>query len=104
MFDDHITVGSPGTLLGIVRLNNMREIHFSCNPKIARLLHDYEYVREFGEGIDHMYLEMREVGLPEPVYRTDAFMVYATIKNKKFLATSSGNVMGNTQDKNQSKK
>ncbi len=28
MFDDHITVESPGTLLGTVRLNNMREIHF----------------------------------------------------------------------------
>ena len=101
MFDDHITVESPGTLPGIVRLNNMREIHFSRNPKIAGLLHDYEYVREFGEGIDRMYLEMKEAGLPEPEYRTEAFMVYATIKNKKFLATSSGNVMDNTQDNTQ---
>lgn len=84
MFDDHITVESPGTLPGIVRLNNMREIHFSRNPKIAGLLHDYEYVREFGEGIDRMYLEMKEAGLPEPEYRTEAFMVYATIKNKKY--------------------
>lgn len=25
-------------------INNMREIHFSCNPKIAGLLHEYEYV------------------------------------------------------------
>lgn len=85
MFDDHITVESPGTLPGIVRLNNMREIHFSRNPKIAGLLHEYEYVREFGEGIDRMYLEMKQAGLPEPEYRTEAFMVYATIKNKKFL-------------------
>lgn len=29
MFDDHITVESPETFLGIVRLNNMKEIHFS---------------------------------------------------------------------------
>ena len=28
MFDDHITVESPGTLPGIVCLDNMREIHF----------------------------------------------------------------------------
>ena len=68
MFDDYITVESPGTLPGIVRLNNMREVHFSRNPKIAGLLHDYEYVREFGEGIDRMYLEMKEAGLPEPEY------------------------------------
>lgn len=84
MFDDHITVESPGTLPGIIRLNNMREMHFSRNPKIAGLLHEYEYVREFGEGIDRMYLEMKQAGLPEPEYQTEAFMVYATIKNKKF--------------------
>ena len=33
MFDDHITVESPGTLPGTVRLNNMREIHFSRNRR-----------------------------------------------------------------------
>lgn len=77
MFDDHLTVESPGMLPGIVRLNNMREIHFSRNPKIAGLLHEYEYVREFGEGVDRMYYEMNQAGLPDPEYRTEAFMVYA---------------------------
>lgn len=102
MFDDHITVESPGTLPGIVRLNNMREIHFSRNPKIAGLLHEYEYVREFGEGIDRMFLEMKQAGLPEPEYRTEAFMVYATIKNKKFLESEDlGNTQDNTQDDTQ---
>lgn len=85
MFDDHLTVESPGMLPGIVRLNNMREIHFSRNPKIAGLLHEYEYVREFGEGVDRMYYEMNQAGLPDPEYRIEAFMVYATIRNKKFL-------------------
>lgn len=84
MFDDHITVESPGTLPGTVRLNNMREIHFSRNPKMAQLLHEYEYVREFGEGVDRMYREMEEAGLPAPEYKTVAFMVHATIKNKKY--------------------
>ena len=79
------TRDSPGTLPGTVRLNNMREIHFSRNPKMAQLLHEYEYVREFGEGVDRMYREMEEAGLPEPEYKTVAFMVHATIKNKKYL-------------------
>ena len=52
---------------------------------MAQLLHEYEYVREFGEGIDRMYREMEEAGLPEPEYKTVAFMVHATIKNKKYL-------------------
>jgi len=34
MFDDHFTVESPGMLPGIVRTTNIREIHFSRNPKI----------------------------------------------------------------------
>ncbi|MCI5829954.1 MAG: ATP-binding protein [Treponema sp.] len=92
MFDDHITVESPGTLPGTVRLNNMREIHYSRNPKIAMFLHEYEYVREFGEGIDRMYREMEEAGLPEPEYKTVSFMVQATIKNKMYRAEHNSNV------------
>ena len=64
------------------------EIHFSRNPKMAQLLHEYEYVHEFGEGVDRMYREMEEAGLPEPEYKTVAFMVHATIKNKKYLVES----------------
>lgn len=57
MFDDHITVESPGILPGIVRLNNLRTVHFSRNPQIAQFLHEYDYVQEFGEGIDRMFRE-----------------------------------------------
>ena len=35
-----------------------------------------------------MYREMEEAGLPEPEYKTVAFMVHATIKNKKYLVES----------------
>ena len=53
-------------------------------------------MREFGEGVDRMYREMEEAGLPEPEYKTVAFMVHATIKNKKYLvdakATNNQNV------------
>ena len=83
MFDDHITVESPGTLPGTVRLNNMREIHFSRNPKMAQLLHEYEYVREFGEGVDRMYREMEEA-LDEAL-ETKIMMLMKT--NKKIKQT-----------------
>lgn len=49
-----------------------------------------------------MYLEMKQAGLPEPEYRTEAFMVYATIKNKKFVEcrqeTIKEFIQDNTQD------
>lgn len=87
MFDDRIVVESPGSLPGIVRLNNMRQVHFSRNPKIAAFLHEYEYVQEFGEGIDRIYKEMEKAGLPAPEYKAVAFMLNATIWNK--LGTTS---------------
>lgn len=84
MFDDHFSVESPGTLPGLVRTNNIREIHFSRNPKTFDFLHEYEYVKEFGEGVDRMYREMDAAGLPEPEYRTVEFMLYATLKNHRW--------------------
>lgn len=81
MFDDRMTVESPGSLPGIVRLNNLRTVHFSRNPKIAEFLHQYEYVKEFGEGVDRMFNEMENAGLPDPEYTDNAFMLNVTIRN-----------------------
>lgn len=81
MFDDRLCVESPGTLPGIVRTNNMREIHFSRNPKIAEFLHEYNYVQEFGEGVDRIYREMSDAGLPDPEYKLNSFLLTATIWN-----------------------
>ena len=48
MFDDHFTVESPGILPGMVRVSNIREFHFSRNPKLVELLTAYDFVKEFG--------------------------------------------------------
>ena len=82
IFDDHITVDSPGILPGLVRPNNIRHTHFSRNPKIAYYMHAYELVKEFGEGVDRMYREMAAVGSPAPEIKQEDFMVYATIREK----------------------
>ena len=80
MFDDRLAVESPGTLPGLVRLNTMRNVHFSRNPKIAAFLKDYGYVKEFGEGVDRMCSELTGLGLPEPEYQTVSFMLRCTVK------------------------
>ncbi len=90
MFDDRIVVESPGNLPGIVRLNNMRQVHFSRNPKIVAFLHEYDYVQEFGEGVDRMYREMERAGLPAPEYRDVAFMLNAAIRNGANVGTNDG--------------
>ena len=81
-----MTVESPGQLPGLVRPNNMREMHFSRNPKIIEFLHVYEYVKKFGEGVDRMYREMEDAGLPDPEYHVSSFMLCATLKNQKWVA------------------
>jgi ATP-dependent DNA helicase RecG len=92
LFDDHMTVESPGILPGLVRPYNIREMHFSRNPKIALYMRSYKLVKEFGEGVDRMFREMEEAGLPAPEYRQNEFMVYATIRQAKDAA---GQVAGN---------
>lgn len=82
MFDDHFTVESPGILPGLVRISNIREFHFSRSPKIVELLTEYDFVKELGEGVDRVYREMAEAGLPEPEYKQSEFMLYAMLKNK----------------------
>ena len=88
LFDDHITVESPGILPGLVRPYNIREMHFSRNPKIALYMRSYKLVKEFGEGVDRMFREMAEAGLPAPEYRQNEFMVYATIRQAKDVVTT----------------
>lgn len=84
MFDDHFTVESPGILPGLVRVNNIREFHFSRNPMIVELLNEYDLVKEFGEGVDRVFNDMEAAGLPAPEYRQSEFMLYATLKNKNW--------------------
>ena len=84
MFDDHFQVESPGILSGPVRISNIREFHFSRNPKIAEFLNEYDLVKEFGEGIDRIFRDMKAAGLPEPVFVQKEFMFYATLRNRCF--------------------
>ena len=106
MFDDHFTVESPGILPGMVKISNIREFHFSRNPKIVELLNEYDLVKEFGEGVDRIYRDMAQAGLPDPEYRQADFMLYATLKNKNWgeedkswPAPAASSAMDNVQGK-----
>ena len=81
MFDDHISVESPGRLPGVVKVDNIWHTHFSRNPKIAEYLKAYEYVKEYGEGVPRMFKELEDVGLNRPQYYMDAFMLKTVVYN-----------------------
>ena len=80
MFDDRLVFESPGRLPGLVRAENIRHTHFSRNPKIAQFLKAYNYVKEFGEGIDRICKELESRGAVIPYFHTDAFILKAILK------------------------
>lgn len=81
LFDNRIVVESPGRLPGLVRADNIRHTHFSRNPKIAEFLKTYNFVKEYGEGVDRMYKELEAVGLQPPEYYNKSFMLQTIIYN-----------------------
>lgn len=83
MFDDRLVVESPGKFPGLVRTDNIRHTHFSRNPKIAEYLKAYNFVKEYGEGVDRMCIELENVGLRAPEYHCNAFILQTIIYNSK---------------------
>ena len=79
MFDDRLVFESPGKLPGQVKPSNIRNTHFSRNPKIAAFLKAYHYVKEFGEGMDCICREQEANGAQAPSFRTDDFILKITI-------------------------
>lgn len=68
MFDDRLEIVSPGALPNIVTLDNMRTTRYSRNPRIARTLVEFGWVRELNEGVKRIYTEMQDSLLNDPVY------------------------------------
>lgn len=79
MFDDRIVFESPGKLPGQVKPDNIRNTHFSRNPKIASFLKAYHYVKEFGEGVDRIYRELEANGANVPTFCTEDFILKITV-------------------------
>jgi ATP-dependent DNA helicase RecG len=81
MFDDRLEVESPGRLPGHVRLDNLVQERFSRNPQIVRVLIEFGYMRDIGEGIDRMIAEMEKVGLPAPEFSEPDYSFTVVLKN-----------------------
>lgn len=79
MFDDRLVFESPGKLPGMVKPSNIRNTHFSRNPKIAAFLKAHHYVKEYGEGVDRIYRELEANGTSALSFRTDDFILKITV-------------------------
>ena len=79
MFDNRLVFESPGRLPGTVKPSNIRHTHFSRNPKIAQFLKTYDFVKEFGEGVDRMCRELEANGTSHLSFHLDDFILKITI-------------------------
>lgn len=81
MYDDRLEIDSPGKLPSIVTIENIKETRYSRNPRIARLLTDFGWVRELNEGVKRIYSDMEKFFLEDPVYSEPEQSVRLVLKN-----------------------
>jgi ATP-dependent DNA helicase RecG len=68
-FDDRLEVLSPGKLLSKYTIEDLKELkgaHETRNTYVARVLREFGYIRELGEGIRRMFALMKSNELVEP--------------------------------------
>lgn len=87
MFDDRLEILSPGKLPSIVTIDNIRDTRFSRNPRIARVLTEFGWVRELNEGVKRIYEDMEDFFLEEPMYSEPEQSAKMVLKNNIVMRT-----------------
>ncbi len=81
-FDDRIEISNSGPLPAQVTIENIKTERFARNPRIARVLEDFGYVRQLNEGVARIYESMEKSMLSVPEYKVLNGNVFLTLKNK----------------------
>ena len=97
MFDNHLVFESPGRLPGTVKPSNIRHTHFSRNPKIAQFLKAYDFVKEFGEGVDRMCRELEANGTSHLSFHLDDFILKITVPKVISQANNQSDATANAE-------
>lgn len=81
MYDDRLEIESPGKLPNIVTIENIKETRYSRNPRIARVLTEFGWVRELNEGVKRIFEDMKSFYLDAPEYSEPNNNVRLVLKN-----------------------
>ena len=81
MFDDRLEINSPGSLPNIVTIENIINKRYSRNPRIARILSEFGWVKEMNEGVKRIYSEMEKFFLNAPTYSEPNNSVLLILEN-----------------------
>jgi ATP-dependent DNA helicase RecG len=83
MYSDRLEVISPGGLPGFITIENIKEEHFSRNPRMVSGLFQWGYIEELGLGIDRMIEVMEQAGHQPPNFDARPYSFAVTLLNER---------------------
>lgn len=83
MYSDRLEVISPGGLPGFITIENIKDEHFSRNPRIVNGLFQWGYIEELGLGIDRMMEVMEKAGHKPPSFDARPYSFAVTLFNQR---------------------
>ncbi|MBC8098441.1 MAG: putative DNA binding domain-containing protein [Armatimonadetes bacterium] len=83
MYADRLEVISPGGLPGFITVENIKEEHFSRNPRIVNGLFQWGYIEELGLGIDRMMEVMQQAGHKPPNFDARPYSFAVSLYNAR---------------------
>ena len=83
MFSDRLEVISPGGLPGFITVENIKDEHFSRNPRLVSGLFQWGYIEELGLGIDRMIEVMEQAGHSPPRFDARPYSFALALHNER---------------------
>ena len=83
MFSDRLEVISPGGLPGFITVENIKDEHFSRNPRLVGGLFHWGYIEELGLGIDRMMEVMQQAGHSPPKFDARPYSFAIALHNER---------------------
>lgn len=83
VYDDRLEIKKPGPLLSTLDIDELRKgtgAHQSRNAMVARVLREFGYMRELGEGMRRMFELMRQNDLISPELSSDSASFSVTLR------------------------
>ena len=91
VFDDRMEVRNPGKLLSSIKIDDLvrlEGVHQSRNAIIARVLREFGYMRELGEGMRRMFELMKLSELTPPALSSDSDSFSVTLRHSTIYNSS----------------
>lgn len=83
MYSDRLEIISPGGLPGFITVENIKDEHFSRNPRVVNGLFQWGYIEELGLGIDRMFEVMKQAGHNPPDFDARPYSFAVTLFNAR---------------------